>query len=168
MKRWLGRKAIERIVFEATAPYHRALNGAFLASSHWSRPTHCNRVAQIAELSVEMSQHITRQVSLGRKREIFCSLQGIGSIAAAMILGFPPEIGSLDRKVAGCLAGLVPHRLRQSREEVADLDLCGQISFSGLLNGLKFPTSATAVAAVMGSRRVWPAPFRPRDKVPCR
>ncbi|WP_282957557.1 transposase [Oceanicella actignis] len=39
-----------------------------------------------------------------------CSIPGLGPIVAAAILAFLPEIGSLGRKQAGSLAGLVPHR----------------------------------------------------------
>lgn len=192
LKRWLGRKPIARIVFEATGPYHGALERAFSGKQplvkvnplqarrfaqacgtrtktdavdarmlalmgdalklepdapisenqsilrelqtarsalstertrlrnrgHILRNTVLKRLnkarlalveRQIAELNVEISRHITSDVSLGRKREILCSLPGIGSIAAAMILSFLPEIGCLDRKAAGSLAGLAPH-----------------------------------------------------------
>lgn len=43
------------------------------------------------------------------KSEILCSIPGLGPIAAALILAFLPEIGTLDRKQVGSLAGLVPH-----------------------------------------------------------
>lgn len=64
---------------------------------------------QIAELNAEIALHIASQEPLQRKREILCSIPGLGPIAAALILTFLPEIGTLDRKQAGSLAGLVPH-----------------------------------------------------------
>ena len=64
---------------------------------------------QIAELDAEIAKHITHDEELGRKREILSSIPGIGQIAAALILTFLPEIGTLERKQAGSLAGLVPH-----------------------------------------------------------
>jgi transposase len=64
---------------------------------------------QVAELDAEITRHITNDEALQRKREILCSIPGLGPVAAALILTFLPEIGALDRKQAGSLAGLVPH-----------------------------------------------------------
>jgi len=64
---------------------------------------------QLAELNAEIARHIASNEALERKREILCSVPGLGPIAAALILTFLPEIGTLDRKQAGSLAGLVPH-----------------------------------------------------------
>jgi len=64
---------------------------------------------QIAELDAEIARHIADDEALQRKREILCSIPGLGPIAAALILTFLPEIGTLDRKQAGSLAGLAPH-----------------------------------------------------------
>jgi len=64
---------------------------------------------QIAELDAEIAEHIAADQPTARKREILCSVPGLGSVAAALILTFLPEIGTLERKQAGSLAGLVPH-----------------------------------------------------------
>ena len=64
---------------------------------------------QLAELDAEIARHIASDQALQGKREILCSIPGLGPIAAALILTFLPEIGTLDRKQAGSLAGLVPH-----------------------------------------------------------
>jgi transposase len=64
---------------------------------------------QIAELDAEIKSHIAKDEALERKREILCSIPGIGNIAASLILTFLPEIGTLGRKQAGSLAGLAPH-----------------------------------------------------------
>lgn len=64
---------------------------------------------QLTELDTEIARHIASHEPLQRKREILCSIPGLGLIAAALILTFLPEIGTLDRKQAGSLAGLVPH-----------------------------------------------------------
>lgn len=64
---------------------------------------------QLAELDAEIARRITEDKSTARKRDILGSIPGIGPIAAAAILTFMPEIGTLGRKQAGCLAGLVPH-----------------------------------------------------------
>ena len=64
---------------------------------------------QLGELNDEIARHIASDEALQRKREILCSIPGLGPIAAALILTFLPEIGTLERKQAGSLAGLVPH-----------------------------------------------------------
>mgnify|MGYP000681085948 CR=1 FL=1 len=64
---------------------------------------------QIAELDAEIARLIASDEVLQRKREILCSIPGLGPIAAALTLTFLPEIGTLDRKQAGSLAGLAPH-----------------------------------------------------------
>lgn len=64
---------------------------------------------QIAELDAEISQNIAEDKSAARKREILCSIPGLGPVSAALILTFLPEIGTLERKQAGSLAGLAPH-----------------------------------------------------------
>lgn len=64
---------------------------------------------QLAELDAEIARRIAKDERTARKRDILGSIPGIGPIAAAAILTFMPEIGTLDRKQAGCLAGLVPH-----------------------------------------------------------
>lgn len=64
---------------------------------------------QIAELNAEIAARIADDQPTARKREILCSIPGLGPIAAALILTFLPEIGTLERKQAGSLAGLVPY-----------------------------------------------------------
>jgi transposase len=64
---------------------------------------------QIKELDKEIAKCIAEDQSSARKRDILCSIPGLGQIAAAAILTFLPEIGTLNRKQAGSLAGLVPH-----------------------------------------------------------
>lgn len=64
---------------------------------------------QIAELDAAIAKHIAEDQLLARKREVLCSIPGVGPIVAALILTFLPEIGTLDRKQSGSLAGLVPH-----------------------------------------------------------
>jgi len=64
---------------------------------------------QIAELDDEIARLIAEDRACARKRELLCSIPGLGKVAAAAILTFLPEIGTLDRKQAASLAGLVPH-----------------------------------------------------------
>ncbi|MGG9998876.1 IS110 family transposase [Pseudovibrio ascidiaceicola] len=64
---------------------------------------------QIGELNEEIAKRLAEDEQAARKNEILCSIPGLGQISAAVILTFLPEIGMLDRKQAGSLAGLVPY-----------------------------------------------------------
>lgn len=64
---------------------------------------------QLGELDAEIAKRIAEDETSARKRDILGSIPGIGRVAAAAILTFLPEIGTLGRKQAGSLAGLVPH-----------------------------------------------------------
>lgn len=64
---------------------------------------------QISELDEVIAKHIEEDESTARKRDILRSIPGLGPVAAALILTFLPEIGTLERKQAGSLAGLAPH-----------------------------------------------------------
>lgn len=64
---------------------------------------------QLGELDAEIAQRIAEDATTARKRDILRSIPGIGPVAAAAILTFLPEIGTLERKQAGSLAGLAPH-----------------------------------------------------------
>ena len=64
---------------------------------------------QIGELNEEIAKRVAEDEQAARKSEILCSIPGMGPISAAVILTFLPEIGTLGRKQAGSLAGLVPY-----------------------------------------------------------
>jgi transposase len=64
---------------------------------------------QIAELDAEIASRIAADQPTARKREILCSIPGLGAVAAALILAFLPEIGRLGHKQAASLAGLAPY-----------------------------------------------------------
>lgn len=64
---------------------------------------------QIAELDHEITKLIDANESTSRQRDILSSIPGLGQIATAAILTFLPEIGTLDRRHVGSLAGLVPY-----------------------------------------------------------
>lgn len=49
---------------------------------------------QLAEIDTEIARLIASDEALQRKREILCSIPGLGPIAAALILTFLPEMGS--------------------------------------------------------------------------
>ncbi len=64
---------------------------------------------QIAELDREIDTLIKADETTARRREIVTSIPGLGSIAAAAILTYLPEIGTLERRQVGSLAGVVPY-----------------------------------------------------------
>lgn len=63
----------------------------------------------IKELDAEIAQRIAEDASMKRKREILRSIPGLGQVAAAAILTFLPELGTMGREQLGSLAGLAPH-----------------------------------------------------------
>lgn len=64
---------------------------------------------QIKELDTETAKRIAENAAMARKREILRSIPGLGQVAAAAILTFLPELGTMGRKQVGSLAGLAPH-----------------------------------------------------------
>ena len=68
---------------------------------------------QIAQLDEEIGKLINTCKTTARNRDILRSIPGVGQVASAAIGTFLPEIGTLDRRQVGSLAGVVPHT-RQS------------------------------------------------------
>lgn len=68
---------------------------------------------QIDQLDAEIGKLIEADKTAARHRDILRSIPGLGQVASAAILTFLPEIGTLDRRQVGSLAGVVPHT-RQS------------------------------------------------------
>ena len=97
---------------------------------------------QIAELDDEIAQQIAGDRPTERKRELLCSIPGLGKVAAAAILSFLPEIGTLDRKQAASLAGLVPNRLESGQWK-------GKFFISGVRKPLR---DAHCIAALVAMR----------------
>lgn len=64
---------------------------------------------QIAELDKEIARYILEDETAARKHEILCSIPGLAPVSASFIIAFLPEIGALERKQAGSLAGLAPY-----------------------------------------------------------
>ena len=67
----------------------------------------------IVQLDEEIDALIEANKTTARHRDILRSIPGLGQVATAAILTFLPEIGTLDRRQVGSLAGVVPHT-RQS------------------------------------------------------
>lgn len=70
---------------------------------------------QIAELDAEIAARLDAEAGTARKREILRSIPGLGRIAAGALLVFLPEIGQLERRQLGSLAGLVPYNRDSGR-----------------------------------------------------
>ena len=81
---------------------------------------------QIAELDAEIARHIADDKPTARKREILCSVLGLGPIAAALILTVLPGIGALDRKQAGSIARLVLHSRESFQWKGKSFISCGR------------------------------------------
>ena len=64
---------------------------------------------QLCELDREIDTLIKADETSARRREIVQSIPGLGSVASAAILTYLPEIGTLDRRQVGSLAGVVPY-----------------------------------------------------------
>lgn len=64
---------------------------------------------QLCELDREIDTLIKANKTSERRREIVQSIPGLGSVASAAILTYLPEIGTLDRRQVGSLAGVVPY-----------------------------------------------------------
>src|SRR6056297_871555 len=64
---------------------------------------------QLSELDREIDALIKADKTSARRREIVQSIPGLGSVASAAILTYLPEIGTLDRRQVGSLAGVVPY-----------------------------------------------------------
>ncbi len=83
------------------------LTGTLLKRQTDARLTLTER--QLGEIDAEIARRIGEETMSARKRDIPRSIPGIGQIAAAAILTFRSELGALERKQAGSLAGLTPH-----------------------------------------------------------
>jgi transposase len=68
---------------------------------------------QIAELDKEIASLIDADKTTARQRDIVRSIPSLGAVASAAILTDLPEIGTLNRRqvgrLAGSLAGVVPY-----------------------------------------------------------
>ena len=70
---------------------------------------HINQIErQLAGIEAQIKNLITQDKNLKRRWEILCSIPGIGQQTAATLLIEMPELGQLQAKQAGSLAGLAP------------------------------------------------------------
>ena len=64
---------------------------------------------QIDRIDEEIEKLIASSQTLSRRKQICCSLPGVGERTAIALLATMPELGSLTRRQAASLAGLAPH-----------------------------------------------------------
>lgn len=64
--------------------------------------------SHIADLERWMRETIDADPSLSAKLRTLCSVKGVGFIVAVSVLGYLPEIGSLNRRSCAALAGVAP------------------------------------------------------------
>jgi transposase len=67
-----------------------------------------NLERHIDRLRARIEALIAADPALARRQAILLSLPGVGPAVAAALLADMPELGSLDRHAAACLAGLAP------------------------------------------------------------
>jgi transposase len=80
--------------------------------------TSCQRVLaqlkrELSELETAIEKCLEQVSDWSRQRQLLQTLSGIGKKTSALLLGYLPELGTVTRKQAGALAGVVPMK-RQS------------------------------------------------------
>lgn len=78
----------------------------------------CERVLvqlkrELSELEAAIEQCLEQASDWSRQRQLLQTVSGIGKQTSALLLGYLPELGMVNRKQAGALAGVVPMK-RQS------------------------------------------------------
>lgn len=64
---------------------------------------------QIDRIDEEIEKLIASSQSLSLRKQIYCSLPGVGPRTAIALIASMPELGKLTRRQAASLAGLAPH-----------------------------------------------------------
>jgi transposase len=101
----LARTALLR---ERTAATNRAgrLTLALLRRQHATRLRQIERA--LGEVDAAIAALVASDESLARKAEILCSVPGVSTVTAAVILAEMPELGTLEAGTAASLTGLAP------------------------------------------------------------
>jgi transposase len=101
----LARTALLR---ERTAAKNRAgrLTLALLRRQHATRLRQIKRA--LGEVDAAIAALVASDESLARKAEILCSVPGVSTVTAAVILAEMPELGTLEAGTAASLTGLAP------------------------------------------------------------
>lgn len=63
---------------------------------------------QLKEIEADTEEFIRRNPQLTTKRNILCTVKGIGRISATQIMAELPELGTLNRRRLAAIAGLAP------------------------------------------------------------
>ena len=72
---------------------------------------------EIAAIEQELRQTIAQDASLRERAEQLRSVPGVGETLGAVLLGAMPELGRLNRRAVGKLAGLAPHARDSGKRE---------------------------------------------------
>lgn len=99
--------------------------------------------AEIALVEAEIARLIADQPELAERDAIMRSVPGAGSVTAATLLAFLPELGTMSARQAASLVGVAPFD-------------CESGAFKGkrrIAGGRKPPRDALYMAAVVASRR---------------
>ncbi len=63
---------------------------------------------QLSALEKLLQQHLAAERALGEKAERLQEAQGVGTLTAAALLAYAPELGTLSKREVAALAGLAP------------------------------------------------------------
>ena len=89
----------------------------------------CQRVlsqlkAEVRVLEAAIERQLKRVKAWKQKRELMQTMPGIGQKTAAVLVGYLPELGKVNRKQVGALAGVVPMK-RQSGKYIGQEHIQG-------------------------------------------
>jgi len=99
--------------------------------------------AEIALVEAEIARLIADRPELAERNAIMRSVPGVGSVTAATLLAFLPELGAISARQAASLVGVAPFD-------------CESGAFKGkrrIAGGRKHPRDALYMAALVASRR---------------
>lgn len=98
---------------------------------------------ELAEVEAELDQCIAASAELSAREQLLQSVPGVGPVLARTLLGGLPELGELDRKQVGALAGVVPYN-RDSGTWRGQRHIAGgrahvrQVLYMGALSAARF------------------------------
>lgn len=98
--------------------------------------------AEIALIDAEIARLMGSDATLAAKRDLLCSVPGVGTVTVSHLLAFMPELGTLRGKQAAALVGVAPFD-------------CDSGAFKGkrrILGGRKAIRDALYMAALVASR----------------
>jgi transposase len=69
----------------------------------------------LAELDLRIARAIDESPALSARRDLLCSMPGVGPVLAATLLALLPELGTLGSRPIGALVGVVPYDFDSGR-----------------------------------------------------